>query len=463
MTTTMSAIGLPFAEAIDYLRQKTNVTSTGWTDVWQKANAKAFTVAGATTTALVEDFRREVAKALETGSTIQEFRKTFDDIVRRHGWDHVGKPGWRSRVIFETNLGMAYSAGRYAQQTEPATLAVFPYWQYVHSGAKHPRKQHLAWNGTVLRADDPFWDWAYPPNGWGCGCRVRPVSEAGLKRQGRSGVDQAPERLPIQTVDKKTGEILRGSEGVDFGFDYNPGRAWKAAPAAEVPGLPRPPGAPAAPPVPSPPRAFDAPAPPATELAIAEADRSMTQAYADWASRLTSAQREALSDYKGSAFRAMNEYLRGERETVASYLKTEIRDLDRALAKAAAPRDMRIVRGVGRADPAAKLGRRNKIMRYDQFASFSLESLTPAKFAEGAPRVLIEAKVPKGYTGIAYVNRVPDLDHLEHEFIFRPGTRFRIVERIEDAHEVRIVVEPIAEPGRRARIAPRRARGGDRS
>lgn len=226
---------------------KANVTSTGWTDVWQKANAKAFTVAGATAMALVEDFRREVAKALEAGSSIQEFRKTFDDIVRRNGWDHVGKPGWRSRVIFETNLGMAYSAGRYAQQTEPETLAAFPYWQYVHSGARHPRKQHLAWNGTVLRADDPFWDWAYPPNGWGCGCRVRPLSEAGLKRQGRTGVDRAPERLPITQVDRKTGEVLKGSQGVDIGFDYNPGQVWKNAPGTAVPGLT--PTAPALPPL----------------------------------------------------------------------------------------------------------------------------------------------------------------------------------------------------------------------
>ncbi len=115
--------------------------------------------------------------------------------------------------------------------------AAFPYWQYVHSGARHPRKQHLAWNGTVLRADDPFWDWAYPPNGWGCGCRVRPVSEAGLKRQGRHGVDQAPERLPIRQVNRKTGEVLTGSQGVDIGFDYNPGQVWKTAPSSSVPGL----------------------------------------------------------------------------------------------------------------------------------------------------------------------------------------------------------------------------------
>lgn len=229
-STVASALDLPFDEAIDFLRQKVNTTSTGWTDVFGRANTRAFTVAGAATDALVEDFRTEIAKALEQGTTLQEFRGAFDEIVRKHGWEHTGRPGWRSRVIYETNLSMAYSAGRYAQQTEPETLLAFPYWQYVHSGARHPRKQHLAWNGLVLAATDPFWDWAYPPNGWGCGCRVRPLSETRLRRQGRTGVDEAPERIPTQTVVKRTGEVLKGSLGVDPGFDYNPGKAWKELP-----------------------------------------------------------------------------------------------------------------------------------------------------------------------------------------------------------------------------------------
>jgi len=231
-STVTSALDLPFDEAIEFLRQKVNTTSTGWTDVWQRANARAFTVAGAATDALVEDFRAEILKALEQGTTLQEFRGAFDEIVRKHGWEHTGRPGWRSRVIYETNLSMAYSAGRYAQQTEPETLLAFPYWQYVHSGARHPRKQHLAWNGIVLAATDPFWDWAYPPNGWGCGCRVRPLSETRLRRQGRVGVDEAPERIPTQTVVRRTGEVLKGSLGVDPGFDYNPGKAWQDLPVA---------------------------------------------------------------------------------------------------------------------------------------------------------------------------------------------------------------------------------------
>lgn len=226
MTTTLSAIDLPPAEAIGFLRGKANVTSQSYEDVWGKANVKAFTVAGAGTRALVEDFRTEVARALEKGTSLQEFRKQFDGIVESHGWAHTGKPGWRARIIYETNLGMAYSAGRYAQQTEPETLAAFPYWQYVHSGARHPRLQHQAWNGLTLRADDPWWSTHYPPNGWGCGCRTRPVSARSLQRMGKSGPDTAPPlKLKPHTI-RKTGEVVEVPEGIDPGFDYNVGQEW---------------------------------------------------------------------------------------------------------------------------------------------------------------------------------------------------------------------------------------------
>lgn len=228
MTTTLGATGLPFEEAIVFLRQKTNVTSEGWADVYGAANTKAFTVAGAATDALVGDFRNAVAKAIEDGTSLGEFRKSFDDIVKRHGWDHVGSPGWRARIIFETNLGSAYAAGRWAQQTEPETLAAFPFLQYVHSGNVHFRPDHKSWNGITLRADDPWWDTHYAPNGWGCGCWVRSVSARQLARIGKSGPDTAPPVAWRDWVNPRTGEVQRVVQGIDPGFEYNPGRQWKA-------------------------------------------------------------------------------------------------------------------------------------------------------------------------------------------------------------------------------------------
>lgn len=225
-----SNVGLPPREAIAYLRGKTNVTSQHWTDVWRDAHARSFMVAGAATDAIVGDFRRAVADAIEQGRTLRDFRQDFDAIVAKHGWAHNGTPAWRSRIIYETNLSTAYSAGRYVQQTEPDTLAVYPFWQYVHSGAAHPRLQHQRWNGLTLRADDAFWRTHYPPNGWRCGCRVRPLSARGLARQGRDGPDRSPEIETRPWTNPRTGETHQVPVGIDPGFDYNPGLAWRGPP-----------------------------------------------------------------------------------------------------------------------------------------------------------------------------------------------------------------------------------------
>jgi hypothetical protein len=217
MTTTASVIDLPFDEAIAFFKQKTAIPTKSWRDVWDAAHSKTFMVAGANKQAIVDDFQKAIAKALESGTTLADFQKDFDQIVKTHGWSYKGERGWRTKTIFETNLSTAYAAGRYAQLTAPDTLATFPYWQYNHSGAVHPRVEHLAWNGLVLRADDPFWDTNYPPNGFRCGCFATPVSGPGLRRQGKSGPDTAPNLDQVGTDQPR---------GVDPSFAYNPGKAW---------------------------------------------------------------------------------------------------------------------------------------------------------------------------------------------------------------------------------------------
>ncbi len=247
--STLEAVSLPPAEAIAFLRGKTNTTSQRWTDVWNEAHTRSFMVAGAATQAIVQDFRDAVAKAIEQGTSLAEFRKDFDRIVETHGWEYNGTPGWRSSIIYETNLSTAYSAGRYAQMTEPDTLRVYPYWQYMHTSSAHPRPQHLAWVGTTLRADDSWWSTHYPPNGWRCKCSVRPVSEAGLRRQGKRGPDEAPpvDLRPWRSRDGKI--VTEVPYGIDPGFGYNPGKAWQEG--LPPPATPRSPLSPMRAPIPA--------------------------------------------------------------------------------------------------------------------------------------------------------------------------------------------------------------------
>ena len=130
--TDAQAIGLEFSEAVDFFRGKARVPTEAWHDVWRTAHSRSFMVAGATSDALLADFQAAIAKAGQHGTTLEEFRRDFDSIVEKHGWEYNGSRNWRSRVIYETNLATSYAAGRYAQLTDPDTLAAFPYWEYLH-------------------------------------------------------------------------------------------------------------------------------------------------------------------------------------------------------------------------------------------------------------------------------------------------------------------------------------------
>jgi hypothetical protein len=184
--------------AAEYFRQKLNLPTLRWDDLWQGQHARAFVVAGATRDALLKDLREAVRAAIEDGIAFETFRKQFEEIVARNKW--TGWTGestdagraWRARIIYKTNLRTSHAAGRYRQMTDPAVVAHMPYWQYRHNTLINPREEHQGWNGLVLRWDDPWWQTHYPPNGWGCNCDVRPLSERQLRKLGKTKPDAAP-------------------------------------------------------------------------------------------------------------------------------------------------------------------------------------------------------------------------------------------------------------------------------
>ncbi len=220
---------LPFSEQIAFLRAKVNLPTHSWTDILNEAHDHAFVVAGANRADLVADFRAAVDKAISQGTSLATFRKDFDAIVARYGWDYNGGRNWRSRVIYETNLRTSYAAGRYAQLQRVKTVR--PYWRYRHAdGEKHPRPLHESWDGLVLHADDPWWQAHFPPGGWGCQCTVDALNARDLARMGKSGPDTAPDDgTETHTVGVRgpSPRTVETPAGIDPGFGYTPGRdAW---------------------------------------------------------------------------------------------------------------------------------------------------------------------------------------------------------------------------------------------
>ncbi|HCF0036658.1 hypothetical protein MU694_12250 [Pseudomonas aeruginosa] len=224
----LRATSLPFAEQNQFFRRKLNLPTNAWTDIYAREHDYAFVVAGANRDDLVQDFRQAVEKAIADGTTLEEFRRDFDRIVAKYGWSYRGGRNWRSRVIYETNMRSSYMAGRLEQLM--AVREERPYWQYLHSDAvEHPRPKHESWNGLVLRWDDPWWQYHFPINAWGCQCSVRALSEDDLRRMGKDGPDEAPPIVwQARTIGQNSPDgprVVEVPEGIDPGFEYMPGQA----------------------------------------------------------------------------------------------------------------------------------------------------------------------------------------------------------------------------------------------
>ena len=240
------AFGLKPRKAIEYFEAKGYKITWNWEEMWQEAHAKAFTVAKVMRMDILQDIRDGVQQALDLGQTFQEFSKNLTPLLKSKGWwgkqeqvdestgeitdVQLGSP-YRLRTIFDQNLQVAYNTGRYRSQIDNVDNQ--PFWEYVAVMDARTRPSHAALNGRVFRADDPFWDSFYPPNGWRCRCRVR-AHDRGDNLESSAGKLSTREEL----VSKKTGEMQevavftdtdfvtgkKFSVAPDPGWSYNPGK-----------------------------------------------------------------------------------------------------------------------------------------------------------------------------------------------------------------------------------------------
>lgn len=216
--------GVPFTAAVEALQRKLRLPTQRYDALHGRVHAKAFAIAGAMRAALLADLHEAIVTARAEGQGITQFRRAFDEIVQRHGWEYRGTRGWRTRVIYDTNLRTASMAGHWQGFVEHQ--AERPYLEYLTVGDGRVRPQHRAWDGTVLPIGDPWWDTHYPPNGWGCRCSVRSRSAAQLQRDGRQVSARPPVEL-TERINTQTGEIYgEVPVGIDTGWDYNVGKAW---------------------------------------------------------------------------------------------------------------------------------------------------------------------------------------------------------------------------------------------
>lgn len=252
MSALRAQLDLEPADAVAYFAAKGEALAWDYTDVWREANVHAFTVAKATSLEVLRTIRAEVARAIGPGRTFEDFKRALRPRLQDLGWwgtqevldADTGElsrvqlgSNRRLRTIFQTNVQTAYMAGRFKRYTDNAIDR--PYWRYVAIMDGRTRPAHAALHGKVWRHDDPIWKVIWPPNGWGCRCRVTALTKPEFDELGVPLEDGRDAIVETQVVLNKAGDTATvqgvryrdagGKEMVfrpDPGWDYNPGEAW---------------------------------------------------------------------------------------------------------------------------------------------------------------------------------------------------------------------------------------------
>ncbi len=260
------ACGLAPKDAIQYFESKGLAVSFRWQDVWQEAHARAFTVAGVTKLDVLKDIQKVTADAIAKGYTQSQFVSLLKGELAKKGWwgekeivhpktgevRTIKMTPHRLKLIYTQNTQSAYMAGRYKQQMGNAKNQ--PFWRYVTKDDPRTRREHKRLHGKVFRHDDPFWESHYPPNGWGCRCRIDAYDAEELAHYHPEARPESSHGRMVKkdvtiknsTTGKKEQRSVTGYKDdggstiyTDVGFSYNGGKTWLKDLHANMPSPPQ--------------------------------------------------------------------------------------------------------------------------------------------------------------------------------------------------------------------------------
>ncbi len=220
-----AAFNLPPEKAVEYFESKGFRITFDWRDMVREAHTKAFTVAGVTKAEVLEDIKKALLEAEKEGLSYGQFKSLIIPTLQKRGWygrKEVTRPDgsikkvdlsmpWRLKTIFNTNMRTSMMAGRYKQMMD--AVRTRPYWKYLAVEDSRTRESHKVLSGKIFRYDDPIWNTHFPPNGWGCRCRVLSISKDEFEKKGYHLSD---------------GKTARQLAPIPPEWAYNPGKKdWK--------------------------------------------------------------------------------------------------------------------------------------------------------------------------------------------------------------------------------------------
>jgi SPP1 gp7 family putative phage head morphogenesis protein len=223
----LNPLAVDTPDIVRFIESKRPRAIGSWRELGAEEYGRAFTAAGTTSYDVVGDLYDGLVKVLRDKGGETDFAEQMLPVLRDKGWlpqlndEALGR---RLRLIYDTNLRTSQAVGKWrgAQRTKQ----LLPYFRYSAVMDRRTRPSHAALHGIIRPVDDPFWDGAFPPCGFGCRCVAQQMSRSQAARLGgQTSAEKAEAAI-------ETARQLSKGEG-DF-WGYNVGKLADEAAVAQV-------------------------------------------------------------------------------------------------------------------------------------------------------------------------------------------------------------------------------------
>jgi SPP1 gp7 family putative phage head morphogenesis protein len=170
-------------EAVLWFLARVPMTKAEWNKLSARARRRAFTVAGVAQADVLHDVFKGIDRAVAKRTGLEEFRKSVGQKLRSAWQGSVKNPAWRLETIYRTNVQHAYSAGRWAQMTDPVVTKHRPFGMFdaILDNRVTERCEEL--DGTILAWEEWQKRGLVPPLHFNCRSGLRSLRKSQAEKK----------------------------------------------------------------------------------------------------------------------------------------------------------------------------------------------------------------------------------------------------------------------------------------
>jgi len=204
-----------YDDATRAMYQRLNVSPDELDEIARQYGNEAARVTRKTSQALERAAQRAARDIVQEGMHVTEGIARMRTALDASGLT-AGKP-WLAETLVRTQIQIAYSAGQYNANQDPAIDSILWGYEYSTVGDDRVRPEHAALEGARYAKDDPMLSAVWPPNGFNCRCVLIEIFND----------DPQEWRTPSSGTDIRDDDGNRIVGKADAGFDFNPGAVYR--------------------------------------------------------------------------------------------------------------------------------------------------------------------------------------------------------------------------------------------